>query len=118
MNRDLVLLRHILDAIGKIETYISVGKERFFAESHWQDAVIRQLEIVGEATKGLSDAIRLEYQDVPWRRISGMRDILVHEYFRVDVLAVWEAAQKDVPFLATRVREIIGDLDQARPGSN
>jgi uncharacterized protein with HEPN domain len=54
VKNDGVYLQHILDAISKIETYISVGRERFTAESHWHDAVIRQLEIIGEATKKLS----------------------------------------------------------------
>ena len=65
MTHDHVYLRHILDAIDKIEAYVSVGRQRFMAESHWQDAVIRQLEIIGEATKRLSWDLRAEYPEVP-----------------------------------------------------
>ena len=57
MTEDMLYLRHIRDAIEKIESYIAVGREAFFAESHWQDAVIRQLEIIGEATKHLSSSL-------------------------------------------------------------
>ena len=69
VKSDAVYLRHILDAISKIETYVSVGRERFMAESQWHDAVIRQLEIIGEATKKLSLELRSAYPETPWRRI-------------------------------------------------
>ena len=73
MTDDLVYLKHILDAIEKIESYVLVGCEVFMSTSHWQDAVIRQLEIIGEATKRLSQNIRSQYHEVPWRRIAGLR---------------------------------------------
>ena len=76
MKDDGVYLRHILDAIGKIESYVAVGRDVFMSASHWQDAVIRQLEIVGEATKNLSPDFRSRYSDIPWRRIAGLRDVL------------------------------------------
>ena len=65
MSDDVAYLRHILDAVGKIEQYAAVGRERFRIETHWQDAIIRQLEIVGEATKRLSPAIRSRHPNVP-----------------------------------------------------
>ena len=58
MNRDLAYFHHILDAIKKIESYVSVGKEAFLTTSHWHDATIRELEIIGEATKHLSDDLK------------------------------------------------------------
>jgi len=70
----------MLDAAERIATYVAVGRETFMSESHWQDATIRQLEIIGEATKRLSAQIRAHYPGVPWRRIAGLRDVLIHNY--------------------------------------
>ena len=75
MKNDTVYLKHILDAIQKIESYVSVGQETFMSTSHWQDAVIRQLEIIGEATKRLSPEVRRRYPQIPWKRIAGLRDV-------------------------------------------
>ena len=94
MKGDRLYLRHILDAIEKIENYVAVGRDLFVSTSHWQDAVIRQLEIIGEASKKLSKQLCLRYTDVPWRRIAGLRDVLIHDYMGVDVIAVWEITQK------------------------
>ena len=97
MKGDQLYLKHILDAIDKVDTYIAVGHEVFIASSHWQDAVIRQLEIIGEATKRLSKQFCSRHSDVPWRRIAGLRDVLIHDYMGVDINAVWEITQKNLP---------------------
>ena len=82
MKKDSVYLSHIVDSIAKIESYAEVGKEAFMAESHWQDAIIRNLEIIGEATKRLSETLKSKNLDVPWRSIAGLRDVLIHDYGR------------------------------------
>lgn len=107
MKGDEVYLRHIADAIAKIELYVSVGREAFLGASHWQDAVVRQLEVVGEATKRLSSALRAQHLDVPWRRIAGLRDVLIHDYMGVDLVAVWEVTQKELPKLKQQVGQIL-----------
>lgn len=103
MKGDEVYLRHIADAIAKIQSYTSVGREVFLSTTHWQDAVIRQLEILGEATKRLSNTLRTQHPAVPWRRIAGLRDVLIHDYMGVDLVAVWEVTQKELPQLDKEV---------------
>lgn len=77
MKGDRAYLQHVRDAIAKIESYATAGKEEFLARSHWQDAIIRQLEIIGEASKRLSPALREAAPEIPWRRICGLRDVLI-----------------------------------------
>ena len=110
MTDDVVYLKHILDAAAKIESYVAVGREEFAAKSHWQDAVIRQLEIIGEATKRLSADLRGQYPEVPWRRIAGLRDVLIHDYMGVDIAAVWQITQKDLPPFKEHVQIILQDM--------
>jgi uncharacterized protein with HEPN domain len=108
---DQLYLKHILDAINKVDTYIAVGHEVFITSSHWQDAVIRQLEIIGEATKRLSKQFCSRHSDVPWRRIAGLRDVLIHDYMGVDINAVWEITQKNLPPLRLQIESILRELE-------
>jgi uncharacterized protein with HEPN domain len=111
VNDDRVYLKHILDAIQKIESYVVVGRDVFMVTSHWQDAVIRQLEIIGEATKRLSNDLRSQHSQVPWRRVAGLRDVLIHDYMGVDIEAVWEVTQRNLPALKQQIQAIEKDLD-------
>ena len=85
MKTDHAYLCHIRDSIAKVESYATVGKEEFMSLSHWQDAIIRNLEIIGEATKRLSKPLKEQYPDIPWRS-AGLRDVLIHDYMGV----IWE----------------------------
>jgi uncharacterized protein with HEPN domain len=107
VKSDTVYLRHILDAVQKIESYVSVGHETFMSTSHWQDAVIRQLEIIGEATKRLSLDFRGRYPQIPWKRISGLRDVLIHDYWGVDISLVWEITRTYLPELKHQIDAIL-----------
>ena len=110
---DLVYLKHILDAILRIEEYVSnVNNDTFSRNNLLQDGVIRQIEIIGEATKRLSKDIRKQYPKIPWRDIAGTRDKLIHDYFGVDVDTVWDTVQKDIPFLKNDVKNIIVFLEK------
>jgi len=88
-----------------VDTYIAVGHEVFIASSHWQ------LEIIGEATKRLSKQFCLRHSDVPWRRIAGLRDVLIHDYMGVDISAVWEITQKNLPPLRLQIESILRELE-------
>jgi len=92
-EEDKVFIGHILESIDLIQSYTErLIKEEFFSLPQVQDAVIRRLEIIGEAVKNLSSEVKQKRPDVPWRQIAGMRDVLIHEYFGVDL-------EKDLPLL-------------------
>ena len=109
MSRDeAVYLKHILDAISRIEEYIQGVEEPDFKQNYLvQDGVIRQLEIIGEAVKRISNEIRLRYQHIPWQDIAGTRDKLIHQYFGVDIEKVWVMVKEDIPVLKHEVSEIL-----------
>src|SRR5438105_15218344 len=104
MTGDYVYLRHILDAAEKIASYVSVGRDVFLATSHWQDAVIRQVEIIGEAMKRMSLDLRSRHAQVPWRSIVGLRDVLLHDYLGVALVAVWVVRQRDLVVLQKQLQ--------------
>ena len=105
-----ILLTEILEAVDLVQRYTEdLTYEDFAANIEKQDAVVRRLEIIGEAVKGIPDELRSKYPDTPWSDIAGARDIMIHQYFRVDLELAWEMVQDDLPSLAAEVRRILAE---------
>lgn len=109
MKDDRVYLGHILEAIHDIERYASAGRDAFMTDKMRQDALIRKLEVIGEAVKNLSDVAKQRRPGIPWRRIAGMRDRLTHDYFGVDLALVWVAVDKELPKLRAAVEQLLAE---------
>lgn len=101
------ILDDIILACGRINEYCqNLTEEEFIADSKTVDAVIRNLEVIGEAIKQIPDWARTNHPDIPWRMIAGLRDILIHAYFGVDVLIIWSIASSEIEPLIAAVNEI------------
>lgn len=110
MSKDVkVFIEHILESISLIEAYTSqISKDDFLKSHQIQDAVMRRLEIIGEATKNIPTEFRKAYPDIPWREITGMRDVLIHEYFGVDLELTWTTVKDNLPDLKKKLSRVTG----------
>ncbi|GAI56485.1 unnamed protein product [marine sediment metagenome] len=101
MKRDMRLyVQDILESIEAIEEYMqTLTEEEFYENRQVQDAVLRRFEIIGEAAKKMDEDFRGKYADIPWKKIAGMRDVLIHEYFGVNLKRVWLIIKRDLPEL-------------------
>lgn len=109
MSRDFrVYLEDIIEAVTKIESYMHEVPFATFQQDLMRiDAVLRNLGIIGEATKKIPASLKKKYPDVEWRKIAGLRDILVHEYFGVQLELVWDVVQTKLPRLKEQVSRIL-----------
>jgi uncharacterized protein with HEPN domain len=110
-ERDLTYLEDILQAATKSQEFVyGMTYKEFRDDEKTIFAVVRALEIIGEATKKLSDNVRMENTSMPWRSMAGMRDKLIHDYASVDPLVVWKTATEDVPGLIPGIKKIISEM--------
>ncbi len=104
---DSDFLDHIAEAARRASSYTKeMTNEDFFEDIKTQDAVIRNIEIIGEATKNLSDEIRNRYPEIPWKELAGMRDRLIHQYFGVNLDIVWNVTKDELPEILLKIKEI------------
>ena len=109
MNRDLeVYLKDIAESLGIIKEYVKDIQEKdFLNNQQLQDAVIRRFEIVGEATKQIPDSFRDEYPEIPWRKMAGLRDVLIHNYFGVSIGRIWKMIKNELDQTEEYISDII-----------
>lgn len=108
-------LNDILNSIRKIENYTeNLSYENFVNDELIQDGVVRNLEIIGEAVKNLPKEIKNKIPEIEWKKISGMRDILIHEYFGIDFEILWEIVKDKLPEFKRKILEISSEIDEEK----
>ena len=107
-NEDLLLLNDILDAINRIESYVQgVNKETFFENLMMQDAVMHQIEIIGEASNRISDSLQDEHPELPWIQMRAIRNKIVHDYRGIELEIIWDTVSNNLPGLKTQVERLL-----------
>lgn len=100
-----------MESVNYIESYVKdLSEDKFFDSIQAQDSVIRRLEIIGEAVKNLPEDFKASRPEIPWQKIAGMRDNLIHEYFGVDADLVWNTIKQDLPELKRKIEQILTEF--------
>ena len=117
MKKDnLIFILHIRDSINKILQYTyNISHDEFNANTMIQDAVVRQIEIIGEASKNISEELRNKFENIPWKRMIGMRNKVIHEYFGVRLNIVWDTLNDEFPSLKISIDKMISELTPKSP---
>ncbi len=111
MRNDTEWLLDIIEAIERIEKYASRGREAFEKDELIQNWIVSHLQIIGEACRSISPDFRNQYREIPWSEFIGMRNILVHRYFGIDLDIVWSVVEYDLPDMKCRVEAILERMD-------
>ncbi|NHM00509.1 HepT-like ribonuclease domain-containing protein [Flavobacterium difficile] len=112
-NKDVFRLEHILESINKIQYLVSKLNSLENFEKEWieQDALIRNFEIIGQASNHVSNEIKEKHSEVSWKELKGMRNFITHEYFGLQLDTIWETAVYDLPILQSQIQKIIESLN-------
>jgi uncharacterized protein with HEPN domain len=111
-RKDIDLVQDIKECINRIASYTQdIGYDEFESDLKTQDAVVRNLEIMGEAVKSLSKELKENYSDIPWKNIAGTRDTLIHDYFGLNIDIVWNIAKEEIPDLTLKIDDIIRNIE-------
>lgn len=114
MRDQLERLHDILEAIERIETHSSKGRAVFERDELIQTWIVHHLQVIGEAAAGLDMKFQDKHPTIPWKEIVGMRNVLVHGYFDVDLDIVWEVVEKELPNLKSEIQRLIDELASSR----
>ncbi|MFA6376776.1 MAG: DUF86 domain-containing protein [Candidatus Paceibacterota bacterium] len=110
-----ILVDDIAESISAIQEYtLNLGKKEFYGDKKTQDAVFKRIENMGEAVKGLPYSFCRQYPDIPWKKIAGMRDVLVHDYFGIDTEKVWNVVVNEIPDLKEKIAKIADENKQKK----
>jgi uncharacterized protein with HEPN domain len=110
MKNDSTYLGDVLDAIKRIEDYLrGVSKDVFFKNLMMQDAVMHQIEIIGEASNNVSDEFQDQYLELPWMQMRAIRNKIVHDYRELNLDVIWDTAKNDLPALKTQIQKLLDE---------
>ena len=116
-KNDLAFIEHILDSIKAIKEFSrGIRKVELISSRLKQSAIVREIEIIGEAVKNLSEQLKSKYKDIEWQEIAGTRDKMIHHYFGVDLNIVWNIIKKDLPALKKKIKGIKEELTRQGRG--
>ena len=113
IKNEKIFLKHIIESIENVEDFTKeISISDFINSVLIQDGVIRRLEIIGEAVKNLPMEFREKYPDIEWKKIAGLRDVLIHAYFDVDIDLTWEIVKDELPDLKKKIKIILDDIEK------
>lgn len=111
MRSDIERLQDILEAIERLEKYAVQGKRVFEQQELIQTWIIHHLQIVGEAARTISQNLKAQYPDISWRDAADLRNLVVHEYFRINIDIIWDIVENDIPLLKTQIKTILKQIN-------
>ena len=115
MKDNRLYLIHIIECIGRIESYTQGGREVFLRDTMRQDAVLRNLQTMAESTQRISASLKDTHPEVAWQRVAGFRNVLVHDYLGINAARVWQIVEHGLPELKLQVQAILDELDSSAP---